>query len=162
LLSTLTEINKNKCESELNKFKQNFQHVDEVKDEYIHSSDYYIKVSNQKLNNSENNSVGFQATLSSNTNEYGIALKEDTKYIVMTTSGKVYEYNMFGSHLNYNRAYNIISKYNKPSGELKQIIFKDITVDEIAYIKITNIELFKSNPNYEKIKDDFEIELYKK
>ena len=69
---------------------------------------------------------------------------------------------MFGAHLNYNRSNNTIFKKTKASGELKQILFKDINVDEITYIKITNVELFISNPYYEKIKDDFEIELYKK
>ncbi|MBQ2909874.1 MAG: NERD domain-containing protein [Bacilli bacterium] len=161
-LYTLTTANKNNYEKELNKFKQNFQHVDEIDDEYIKSSEYYIKVSNQKLNNLENNTVSFQATLSANTDEYGIVLKENTKYIVMTTSGKAYEYDMFGAHLNYNRSNNTIFKKTKASGELKQIIFKDINVDEITYIKITNVELFISNPYYEKTKDDFEIELYKK
>ena len=80
----------------------------------------------------------------------------------MTTSNKVYEYNVFGSHLSYNRYNNIISKKIRESATLKEIQFFGINKDEIEYIKITNIDLLNTDTTHSTIKSNLELELYKK
>lgn len=153
---------KNNYYNELSKFKQNFLHVDEIDNEYINNLNEYITISNQSLTALSNNSVSFKVTLTTTNDIYGIALNKNSKYIVMTSSNKVYEYDVFGDHLYYNRYYNIIGKGIRESGELKQAQFFGITKDEITYIKLTNIEMFKLDINKTTIKDKLELELYKK
>lgn len=91
-----------------------------------------------------------------------MALAENSKYIVMTDNGKVYEYDVFGEKLNYNRYYNEIGKGIRESGNLAKTQFYGVSKNEINYIKITNIELFKLDINKTRIKDDLELELYSK
>lgn len=161
-LFTLTTANKNNYEKELNKFKQNFQHVDEINNNYIKNLNEYVTVTNQSITAISSYEVSFKATLSINNDIYGVALNEDSKYIVMTTSNKVYEYDVFGKHLYYNRINNILGKGIKESGDLKQAQFFGVNKEEITYIKLTNLEIFKLDGNRTLIKDDLELELYKK
>lgn len=147
---------------ELEKFKQNFKHVDEIDNEYITALNEYFSVSNISLNTSSSNSVTFTAKISTNNDVYGMALTENSKYIVMLSNGKVYEYDVFGSHLNYNKYYNMIGKGIRDFGNLAQIQFFETAKDEISYIKITDIELFKLDASRTLIKKDLELELYSK
>ena len=148
--------------NKLSEFKQNFLHVDEINNEYIHNLNEYVNVSDISLVDISSNAVSFKAKLTINNDVYGIALTEESKYIVMTSSNKVYEYNVFGNHLVYNRYNNTLGKGIRETGELKQIQFFGVIKDDITYIKITDIEMFKLDVNRTKIKDNLELELYKK
>lgn len=151
-----------KYNDELKKLKQSFKHVDEIDDKYVSDLNKYFPVSNVSLNETTNNSVTFTAKISQANDIYGIALSENSKYIIMTSKGKVYEYNVFGKHLNYNRYSNILGKGIRDSGTLAKIEFNNILKDEINYIKISNIELFYLNSPKTIIKKDLELELYSK
>lgn len=148
--------------TELEKFKQNFKHVDEIDNEYIAALNEYFSVSNISLNENTNNSVAFTAKISSSNDTYGMALTENSRYIVMTSSGMVYEYNVFGSHLSYSRYNNMIGKGIRDSGNLAKIQFNGVSKNEITYIKITNIELFKLDTSRTLIEKNLELELYSK
>ena len=78
----------------------------------------------------------------------------------MDNNGKVYEYNVFGQHLKYNRYANKIGKGIREYGDLARIQFYGVNENDITYIKITNIELFKLDIRQTIIKDNLEIELY--
>lgn len=80
----------------------------------------------------------------------------------MDNSGKVYEYDVFGEHLNYNYSANILGKGIRTSGTLASAQFFGIVKDDITYIKLTNITLFKLDINKTVVKDNLELELYKK
>lgn len=80
----------------------------------------------------------------------------------MTNDGQVYEYDIFGKHLNYNRDSNMIGKGICDYGQLAQTQFYGVLKEEITYIKITNIELFKLNISKIVIKENLELELYSK
>ena len=146
--------------TELEKFKQNFKHVDEIDNEYIAALNEYFSVSNVSLNENVNDSVSFTAKISRSNDTYGMALTEQSKYIVMTSCGMVYEYNVFGPHLSYSRYYNMIGKGIHDSGNLAIIQFNGVSKNEITYIKITNIELFKLDTARTLIEKDLELELY--
>ena len=148
--------------TELSKFKQNFLHVDEIDNEYIQNVNEYVEVSNVSLIDFSDNSTSFQATLTIDNKYYGISINEDSKYIVMDNSGKVYEYDVFGEHLNYNYSANLLGKGIRTSGTLASAQFFGIVKDDITYIKLTNITLFKLDINKTVVKDNLELELYKK
>lgn len=153
---------KNSYDNKLSEFKQNFLHVDEINNEYIDNLNEYVKVSDVSLMEISSNAVSFKAKLTINTDVYGIALTENSKYIIMTSSNKVYEYDVFGEHLSYSRYNNMIGKGIRDSGELKQAQFFGVNKNEITYIKLTGIEMFKLDVARTNIKDDLELELYKK
>lgn len=153
---------KNSYDNKLSEFKQNFLHVDEINNEYIDTLNEYVNVSDVALTELSSNVTSFKAKLSINNDVYGIALTEESRYIVMTSSNKVYEYDVFGEHLSYNRYNNMLGKGIRDSGELKQVQFLGVNKNEITYIKLTGIEMFKLDVNRTKIKDNLELELYKK
>lgn len=160
--NTELEVVEKNYNSELKKFKQNFKHVDEINNEYITALNEYFSVSDVAINKLVSNAVTFTAKISKENNTYGMALTKESKYIVMTTNGKVYEYNVFGEHLNYNRYYNLIGKGIRNYGTLSQAVFHGVSKSEIEYIKITNIELFKLDISRTIIKENLELELYSK
>ena len=152
-----------KNNNELAKFKQNFLHIDEIDNEYIDALNSYVDISNIELLPLTDDAISFTARISTTNDTYGIAITENSRYIVMTTSGKVMEYNVFGEHLKYNRYSNIIGKGYRNYGDLAKIQFYGIyNINDISYIKITDIELFKLDINKTVIKDKLEIELYSK
>ena len=148
--------------TELEKFKQIFKHVDEINNEYITALYEYFSVSDVTINKLSSNAVTFTAKISKENDTYGMALTKESKYIVMTSGGKVYEYNVFGKHLNYNRFSNMIGTGIRNYGVLSQTEFHGVSKNEIEYIKITNIELFKLNISRTIIKENLELELYSK
>ena len=152
-----------KNNSELAEFKQNFLHIDEIGNEYIDELNSYVDISNVSLLPLTDDAVTFTARISMDNDTYGIALTENSKYIVMTNSRKVIEYNVFGEHLKYNRFSNMIGKGIREYGDLAKAQFYGISnTNDISYIKITNVELFKLDIRRTIIKDKLEIELYSK
>ena len=149
----------NNYNSKLEEFKNNFKHIDEIKTEYIDKINEYVDVTNISLTS---DAVSFTAMLSVNNDNYGIALTETSKYIVMTNNGNVFEYDVFGKHLAYNRYLNMIGKGIRKSGTLAQIKFYDVKKEDITYIKLTDIELFNLDKNKTLVKDNLEVELYNK
>lgn len=146
---------------ELAEFKQKFLHVDEIGNPYIDSLQSYVKVSNVSLAPLTEDAVSFTARLSMRNDVYGIALTENSKYIVTTKLGKTFEYDVFGEHLRYNRYTNIIGNGLREYGDLMPTQFYGISnVHNIAYIKVTGVELFKMDIRKTVIKDELEIELY--
>lgn len=149
--------------NELNTFKQKFQHIDQIDNKYFKDLSSYVSVSNIQLSPFSSDAVTFTARISMDTSTYGIALTENSTYIVMLEDGKVYEYNVFGKHLTYNASANMIGKYIREYGDLAKIYFYGISdIDTISYIKLTGINLFQTNNISTIIKDNLEIELYSK
>ena len=147
--------------AELESFKQNFLHIDEIDNEYIDNLDSYVKVSNVKISPLTDDAVSFSADLTKLNDIYNIVISENAKYIVMTKSGKVFEYDLFGESLKYNQWKNILGKHYNQSIRLAPTQFYGITnPKEITYIKIKNIQLTKTDIGTTLIKDNLEIELY--
>lgn len=152
-----------KNNKELAEFKQNFLHIDEIGNEYIDTLNSYVDVSNISLLPLSDDAVTFTARITMSNDTYGILLTENSRYIVMTNSGKIFEYNVFGEHLRYNKISNMIGKGIRSYGDLAKAQFFGISnTNDISYIKITGIELFKLNTYKTTVKNELEIELYSK
>lgn len=157
------EVAIQKNSDELSEFKQNFLYIDEFDNPYIDDLNSYISVSDVLLNSITDDAVSFTATLSLNTDVYCFVINPESKYIVMTESGKVYEYDAFNETNKYDSYANTMCSSFRKTGQLREIQFYGITsVDEIVYIKITDIDLRKHGILDVLIKDDLEIGLYKK
>ena len=154
----------NKFQQELELFKQNFLHVDEIDNEYIDDLKSYVNVSDVKVTNLTDDAVSFSGKISATTDIYGIMFAEDSKYIVMTKTGKVFEYNVYGEDQQYNIYSSRFGKYIQRSLKLPQAQFYGISnKNEITYIKITKASVFEvENASRTPIKENLEIELYSK
>ena len=145
---------------ELERFKQNFLHVEQIDNQYITAINGYIDVSEISFKTVAD-AISFSAKLSINNDVYGVAMTKDTKYIVMTKSGMVFEYDMFGEHLKYSRISNMLGRGIREYGQLAAIEFYGIeNMNDIAYIKINNMELFKLDIGRTVIAERLELELY--
>lgn len=155
--------NKKEYDNKLAEFKQNFLHVDEIGNEYIDELNSYVEITNVNLTTLSDDAVSFTARISMNNDVYGIEITESAKYIVMTQNGQVFEYDVFGEHLTYNRFSNLIGKNIRAYGDLANAQFFGISnINDITYIKMTNINLIKTDLNRTIVKDGLEIELYSK
>lgn len=155
--------NQKEYNAKLAEFEQNFLHIDEINNEYINELNSYVDITNISLTPLSNDAVSFSARIAMNNDVYGIEITENAKYIVMTSSGMVYEYDVFGEHLRYNSYSNKIQKYGYSYCDLEKAQFFGISdINDITYIKITNINLTKLDVNQTDVKNDLEIELYSK
>ena len=149
--------------NELKSFKQKFLHIDEIGNEYIDELNSYVNISDVILRPLTDDAVSFTANIAMANDVYGVALTEESKYIVMTNSGQVFEYDVFGEHLPYYRISNVLEKAYYPSRDLAEIQFYGVSnIDEISYIKINGVELYKLDISRTIIKENLEIELYSK
>lgn len=155
IILSINSINKNTVK--LKEFEQNFLHINQIENQYIEETNTLINVSNVSLKEEKNKSVSFTARLSVDNNIYGFYLTKNSKYLVTTKSGKVFEYDVFGDHLLYNRDVNTLFK---SSGNLAKIKFYNIYKSaDIAYIKITGITMFNST-TADIVAENLELELY--
>ncbi len=148
--------------AELEQFNQKFLHVDQIGNDYIDDLASYVNVTDVSISPLTDDAVEFAATVSIATDVYGCRFAKDSKYIVMTESGTVYEYDVYGEHFSYNFYHEMWQNYRSKI-DFKSTLFYGITDPEtITYIKITNISIFKVEDKYTTIKDGLEIELYDK
>lgn len=154
----------------LQDMKRNFQHVDVYNDDNLKFVDNLIQVSNVQLKMSKElkNTALFSCTLTNTGDEYGIILNKDTRYIIMMSDGTVYEYDMFGERLKYSELGNRLSgnadQYGTHSGTLAVLeVYGVNTPEDIEYIKITNVSVWKLYVNNNRsLLDGLELELYSK
>ena len=153
------------AESKLAEMQKNFEHVDEEGNIYIKALNSFVKVSDVKLSQNISEAVSFTAKASLLVDNYAVKFTQDAKYIVMTTSGKVYEYNVF------DEKYDHFTETLHPQGyhniNFEKIDFYGITQpSDIRYIKITGIVLSKSDDMtmygtiYKFLSENLELELY--
>lgn len=150
------------AEQELSEFAQKFEHVEEYNNGEVVISSSLIAVSNVSIENASDvlDTVNFSCTLTWNGTDYGIQLAEDSKYIVILKDGSVKEYDLFNSSFPYYPLYKIgkgaYSKYDLPQCE-----FYNLQASDIAYIKLSNVKIWKYLTNHgNALFDGYEIELY--
>lgn len=152
----------NQYKSELDKFKQNFVQYDFFGNTYVDGLEDCLGVSEVKINNYSNGRVTFTALLTLKNEDYLIKLTENSKYIVVTNTGEAYQYDVFGEHLTYSESGNTLGVGYRMSGKLAQRTFTSITdKNSISAIRLTGIQLISKSTDFF-IKDNLEIELYKK
>lgn len=144
--------------SKAKELEQKYLTIEEQDDETLWLLDSCIDVSEKYISIQENE-VKFQAKLTLVDTRYKFIIGEKSKYIVLTKSGEIYEYDMFDK-LFYSESANTLSNGYQLFGTLKQITFDDIKeISDIAYIKITDISLYNATSNV-LIENGLELELY--
>ncbi len=150
-------------DTKIAEFEQKFLHIDEIDNPYIDALGSYIDVADVSLLPMTDDAVRFSAKLTWKADAYAFQICEDAKYIVMLTDGKIHEYDMFDENFKYYKSDNRLSTGYRPSGKLKEVYFYGINdISTIEYIKITGISIGKVDTINSVIKDELELELYKK
>lgn len=157
------------AQKELQEMENRFLPVSALDDKNIHFANHFIKAEDVKFSISKDSkdTVLFSCALVNIGEDYGISLKYFTKYKVLTEDGRLYEYEMFGINnpFGYGKNYMIGGSNTtyKHSIELTNAEFYGIaSPEQIKYIKITGVTIWKSNVKYEGDLADVEIELYSK
>lgn len=146
---------------ELATFKQKFLHVDEIGNPYIDTLRSYVDVSDVLIAPLTDDAVSFTARLSMKNDFYGVALTENSKYLVMSNAGKLFEYDVFPEHTYYSKTGNCIGKGVRSYLDLATTPFYGIAnAYGVSYVKITGVELFKLDIRRTVIQNELEIELY--
>ena len=152
-----------KNNSEVIKLKQEFSHIDEIINGNIRTLNTYVNVTNVILSPTAGNTVSFTATLTILSDTYGIVIQENAKYIVTNDSGKIFEYDVFGTHLAYSYDTNKLVNGKNKSGNLAKVQFGEIhDTSEISCIELAGIQLIKADTSQTVIKNDLTIDLYSK
>lgn len=154
------------AEKETQKMQHNFQHVEPYNGGNIKMADDFISVSDVSLKPSKNikDASAIYATIGINgTGDLGIRFNDASKLVVQLFDGHVLESNLWENNtdkllLHPNSVYNASSvQLGNLSVGHEKVIYADF--DDIAYVKITNIDLC-SDHGQSVIQDDFEIEIY--
>ncbi len=143
------------AQQELQTFARKFQRVDEISvDDIVITSDL-ITVSNVLLEKSIDleGVINFSFRLNWNGAQYGVEIPKGAKIIVVLSDGAVQEYDIV---INSSVRLNRFNKYTQSN--LYELQIMDI--EDISYIKVNGLKLYKiSRPNVY-VKENMEIELY--
>ncbi|MCM1056399.1 MAG: NERD domain-containing protein [Firmicutes bacterium] len=151
-----------KAQAELEEFAHKFEHIEEFNGGDITLSDTLITVTDVVLANSNDvdNTVVFSCVLNWNGEEYGIHLVDNTKYIVILQDGSAQEYDLFGIGFLYTTVERI-GKGRYETFQLPVHEFYGIKADDIAYIKLVDINIWKDGVNFGgDLFSGYELELY--
>lgn len=151
-----------KARKELENFTQKFERVEEFNNGEIVLCNDLIEVTDIALENSKDvvDTVNFSCKLNWAGEVYGIHLLRDTKYIVILQDGSAKEYDLFGTNFLY-KTTERIGKGRYETFEIPTCEFYGIDVDDIAYIKLVDVGIWKDGVNWgSDILMGYEIELY--
>lgn len=152
------------AEQELSEFKKKFTEVDPKNGTNVELKGNFYSIYNVALNESTDlkNTFTFSCSLKINGTKYGIRIDKNTSVIVKMKDGNVYEYafsKIFGS------AYGTywVGPFNGWSNDffdIPKISIPAKSVDDIAYIKLTNIAVVGSVSLTDDYLPGTEFELY--
>lgn len=157
------------AQQELQEMQQKFEHVEAYDNDYLKLIRGMITVENIKLEASPDieNAAILSCKVVNHAEEYGIMFNRDSTYIVMFRDGTIQEYDMFGERLSYSSSSSKLagtkhSTWCASSGELVPLEMYNIPdINDITYIKITNVSLWKWGVNSNKsLMDNLALTVY--
>ena len=150
------------AEQELSEFAQKFEYVNAFNNGDLAFSDNLIMVSNVVLETSsdiENTSV-VSCKLTHNGSDYGIFTNKDTAITIILKDGTVKECKVFNEKYPHNSDIYLGDSWAKESTILPHE-FYDTAIDDIAYIKLTNVGVWTYVRHQRKtLSTSYEIEIY--
>lgn len=155
------------AQQELASFAQKFERVQDYTGE-ITISKNLVTPANVVLEVSPDieNAVQFSCTLIWNGSNYGASIGEDAVIIVVLNDGTIKEYPVYNDHFPYLYDYHLGKSTSiwysaRTEGALSPHDFYGISISDIAYIKLSNIDIWVNNNSQPKIiASGYEIELY--
>lgn len=151
----------NQAVEELKIFKQKYLKIDQIDNKYIKDLSKYTSVENVEIFMKDGYPY-FKANIIMQSEDYGFKFTEGSQYIITTTDGNIYEYNVFGEHLYFNSGAQIVYGKGKICKLYGASCFGINNIEEIEYVKLTGISLFKRDIYGKNIAENLEIELFDK
>lgn len=158
----------NAAEQSLDEFAQKFERVEDFNNGEIVLAQEIVTSSNIHLEESHDleNAVSFSCSLNWNGLDYGISIGKDAVLIAILNDGSIKECPIYNSTYPYSSDYRL-GKSNRgwysvhSSGDIPCHNFYNISIDEISYIKLSNVDVWIDVNNHPKIiSSGQEIELY--
>ena len=152
------------AEKKLSVFSQKFNQVDNYHDGNVELVDDFFQIIDYDIKQSKDlkNTIVFSCKIQVNGEKYGIRFHPNSRIIVKLKNGTVYEY----SCGNIGLSYTIIASFapnwynNKNKTDLPQIMISAQDVDDIAFIKLSNIFICTKDNKQENAIPNVEFELY--
>lgn len=149
-------------EQKLSEFAQKFEHVAAFNNGNITFSDNLVSVSDVVLGQSSDveNTAVISCKLTHTGTDYGIFVTQDTAITIILKDGTVKECKIFNEKYPYNSDV-YLDNYLAKESRILPHEFYETAVDEIAYIKLTDVGVWTYVQSKRKtISTSYEIELY--
>lgn len=152
-----------KAKEELNAFAQKFEYVKEFNDGDVVVKKDMVLVSDVLLEQSSDfdNVVNFSCLLTWNGDNYSVSIGKDVKIIVFLNDGSIKEYDLWNETYPFSYTYQLGYSNFYLTGKIGLHEFYDMSVSDIAYIKLANLGLRRKDTYAkEDCLSGYEIELY--
>lgn len=148
---------------ELESFKQNFLHVDQIDNEFIDELATYIVTDSVEIKPLTEDAVSFSAVLRVLTDTYNIRFQENAKYVAITKDGKVFEYDVFDKTLPFNWSSSVMGNGFNKTAKLQEKQFYGINnPNDIVHIKVVNVQVLKKDAYNTVLKSNLQLGIYSK
>lgn len=150
------------AEAKFSLFSQKFQQVNNLGGENIELEDNFIEVTDYKLKESKDfkNRIVFSCKIKVNGEKYGIGFHPNSKIIVKLKNGMVYEYKTDNVGNSYKRIASFDHLWYADTTDLPEIMINTSSVDDIAFIKLTDVIVWSRENQQANAVPNAEFELY--
>lgn len=156
------------AQQELESFAQKFERVEDFNNGELAISKDILTVSNVILEASQDleNTVLFSCSLEYNGSDYGVSIGKDAVLIMVLKDGSVKECPVYNTQYPYTSDFRLGNSNSAwytahSTGEILRHEFYNISVEDVLYIKLSNVDVWTEVRNKpEIVLNGFEIELY--
>lgn len=157
------------AQQELESFAQKFERVEDFNNGELAISKDILTVSNVILEASQDleNTVSFSCTLEYNGSDYGVSIGKDAVLIMVLKDGSVKECPVYNKQYPYTSDFRLGNSNSAwytahPTSEILRHEFYNIRVEDVLYIKLSNLDVWTEVINKpEIVLNGFEIELHR-
>ena len=151
----------NASQSELQKFKQKWEIITDFQINGEKLKDNYVVVDYADLTNSADfgDLVNLSFSITHNGEDFYILIDKSSLFTVVLKDGRVIETPCYSGYYNYSLGYSQSTK----TLEVKKLEFSGFSADDVAFIKMTNLQIKRIKYVYgeKPLLTDYEIVLYK-
>lgn len=151
----------NASQSELQKFKQKWEIITDFQINGEKLKDNYVVVDYADLTNSADfgDLVNLSFSITHNGEDFYVLIDKSSMFTVVLKDGRVIETPCYSGYYNYSLGYSQSTK----TLEVKKLEFSGFSADDVAFIKMTNLQIkrIKYVYNEKPLLTDYEIILYK-
>lgn len=148
-------------------YEKTYLRIDEIDDESINMAKGIVKANDVKLIKSKEfkNAIDFSCSIKAISNEYGVALSENSTLVVLLENGMTFEYPVFdvsNKYHSYSSKIGPVGYWNSLEYKIEKVLTKIDSYENISYIKITDVNIWKySDSGLDvTVADKVEVELY--
>ncbi len=150
------------AEKNLEVFSRKFKQVEPLNGGNVQLADNFLEVYDEVFEQSKDlkDTVLFSCKIKINGAEYGVHLNKNTAIIVQMCDGTVNEYRLGDVSSLYDSIAGPFSPWYSNTAELPTIQIYTASLDDIAYIKLSNVPIITQSNVWKSVLPEAEFELY--